>query len=135
MPANAVFMFFGRTGTETSYVVSEYLFNFRRRMVDKGFDAMLPNLEPRAEQVRIVVQLHVTGVIEEAITAVENSRMGEYKQFAEEILRKDMTKLMEKIQQQGIDPVGSACASGPVPWAIRRHGSAGSSCIRRRNLR
>ncbi|WP_284645795.1 Ger(x)C family spore germination protein [Paenibacillus silviterrae] len=47
LPSNMLFMFFGETGTETGYVVSEYMFDFRRRLTERGIDPILPVLEPR----------------------------------------------------------------------------------------
>lgn len=42
VPANALFLSFGAAGTESAYIISEYLFDFRRRMVERGLDPLLP---------------------------------------------------------------------------------------------
>ncbi|WP_052487040.1 Ger(x)C family spore germination protein [Gordoniibacillus kamchatkensis] len=47
LPSNMLFMIFGQTGTETAYIVSEYLFDFYRRMNERGLDPILPIIETR----------------------------------------------------------------------------------------
>ncbi|MBB6452583.1 spore germination protein KC [Salirhabdus euzebyi] len=48
LPSNALFMSFGQTGTESVYIVSEFLFDFRKRITEKGLDPILPILEPKS---------------------------------------------------------------------------------------
>ncbi|SDC85478.1 spore germination protein KC [Paenibacillus sp. UNCCL117] len=45
LPSNTLFNTFGETGTESSYVVSEYLFDFRKRLYERGLDPILPLIE------------------------------------------------------------------------------------------
>ncbi|QOR67200.1 Ger(x)C family spore germination protein [Cytobacillus suaedae] len=45
MPSNSLFLSFGHTGTESVYIVSEYLFDLRKRITEKGLDPILPILE------------------------------------------------------------------------------------------
>lgn len=45
LPSNALFLSFGNTGTESAYIVSEYLFDFRKRLTEKGLDPILPIIE------------------------------------------------------------------------------------------
>ncbi|WP_166244617.1 Ger(x)C family spore germination protein [Paenibacillus turpanensis] len=45
IPSNTLFLIFGESGTETSYVVSEYLFDFRKRLYERGLDPILPLIE------------------------------------------------------------------------------------------
>ncbi|RSK26219.1 Ger(x)C family spore germination protein [Bacillus sp. HMF5848] len=42
IPGNALFLGFGYSGTETPYVASNYLFNFRRSLYERGISAYLP---------------------------------------------------------------------------------------------
>lgn len=49
LPSNQLFLFFGQTGTETAYVVSEYLFDFRRRLTERGLDPILPVIQKREQ--------------------------------------------------------------------------------------
>ncbi|MBM6617064.1 Ger(x)C family spore germination protein [Bacillus suaedaesalsae] len=42
LPANALFLSFGRIGTESPYIVTEYLFDLRKRLTEKGIDPVLP---------------------------------------------------------------------------------------------
>ncbi|GGD73978.1 Ger(x)C family spore germination protein [Paenibacillus nasutitermitis] len=41
-PGNTLFLQFGKDGTESSYIISEYLFDFMRRLGEKGMDPILP---------------------------------------------------------------------------------------------
>ena len=44
-PANTLFSLFGREGTEVANVSSEFLFEFRRELYERGVDAVLPNIK------------------------------------------------------------------------------------------
>ncbi|CAM4005821.1 Ger(x)C family spore germination protein [Cohnella lubricantis] len=50
LPSNMLFMSFGQFGTETAYIVSEYLFDFHRRLKERGLDPLLPIIEVRDNQ-------------------------------------------------------------------------------------
>ncbi len=50
LPSNALFMTFGQAGTESVYIVSEYLFDFRKRITEKGLDPILPILELKEDK-------------------------------------------------------------------------------------
>lgn len=45
LPSNALFLSFGQSGTESAYIVSEYLFSFRKRLIERGLDPVLPLIE------------------------------------------------------------------------------------------
>jgi spore germination protein KC len=47
IPSNTLFLFFGQTGTESPYVTTNYLFHFRRNLVERGIDASLPIIEAK----------------------------------------------------------------------------------------
>lgn len=42
LPANALFLSFGRTGTESPYIITEYMFDLRKRLTERGIDPVLP---------------------------------------------------------------------------------------------
>lgn len=42
LPSNALFLSLGRDGTETSYVIPEFLFDFKKRFNEKGLDPLIP---------------------------------------------------------------------------------------------
>ena len=44
LASNAIFMFFGRTGAETPYVATTYLYDLKKNLTDDGIDAILPEL-------------------------------------------------------------------------------------------
>lgn len=45
LPSNALFLSFGQSGTESEYIISKYLFDFRRRLKERGLDPILPIIE------------------------------------------------------------------------------------------
>ncbi|MBM7661317.1 spore germination protein KC [Bacillus mesophilus] len=45
VPSNSLFLIFGKTGTESPYIVTEYLFDFWKRLREKGLDPLLPIIE------------------------------------------------------------------------------------------
>lgn len=47
LPSNSLFLSFGKTGTESVYIISEYLFDFRKRITEKGLDPILPIIDLR----------------------------------------------------------------------------------------
>ncbi|HZG57108.1 Ger(x)C family spore germination protein [Paenibacillus sp.] len=53
LPSNAYFLAFGDEGTESPYVVTEYLFDLLRRFQERGIDPVVPIIEPFKEQFEI----------------------------------------------------------------------------------
>ncbi|PYI56891.1 Ger(x)C family spore germination protein [Paenibacillus flagellatus] len=53
LPANALFLSFDQEGTESTYIVTERLSDFRRRMREKGLDPYLPVIETEGQNYRI----------------------------------------------------------------------------------
>ncbi|KIL40483.1 hypothetical protein SD70_12940 [Gordoniibacillus kamchatkensis] len=49
LPANALFLSFDELGTESSFIITEYLFDFYRRMTEKGLDPYLPVVQADSE--------------------------------------------------------------------------------------
>lgn len=45
-PGNSLFLSFEENGTSSAYVVTEYLFDFFRRMCEEGLDPYMPVIEP-----------------------------------------------------------------------------------------
>ncbi|MEC1720129.1 Ger(x)C family spore germination protein [Schinkia azotoformans] len=45
LPSNAMFLAFGKTGTETPYTITAPLFEFQRRIIERGQDPYLPIIE------------------------------------------------------------------------------------------
>lgn len=41
-PGNTIFLIFGKDGTESSYIIYQYLFDFMRKVEEKGLDPVLP---------------------------------------------------------------------------------------------
>ncbi|WP_186576080.1 Ger(x)C family spore germination protein [Aquibacillus kalidii] len=177
LPSNSLFLSFGKTGTESVYIVSEYLFDFRRRLTERGIDPILPVIEAKdqffqiknvavlntdklkmtlsAEETKflnimlgrvenadirvkaeandekdayflsgnaitvkykvltnqkdapiIKVDLHVDGVIEEAMKRISEKHLEKPTKLAEKQLEKKVKQLLEKLQEEQLDPVG-----------------------------
>lgn len=174
LPSNMIFLFFGRTGTETSYVTSEYLFDFRRRLKERGLDPILPVMEAREQdqmtvnktvifnkskqklilspeetkilngfyigpgrveiavnqddkqfyvsadsvksnfkitgiasgQPKIVIDVRITGVIEEAHSPLNESELKLYEKLSEKSVKDNTMGLLKKLQKAGVDPLG-----------------------------
>lgn len=51
---SALFNFFDQNGVESAYIVSTFLFDFRRRMLETGFDPILPVLSASKDSKKIV---------------------------------------------------------------------------------
>jgi spore germination protein KC len=49
LPSNSLFLAFGRDGTETAYIIPEYLFDFKKRFGEKGLDPLLPIIEGKKD--------------------------------------------------------------------------------------
>ncbi|RXT04902.1 Ger(x)C family spore germination protein [Ammoniphilus sp. CFH 90114] len=53
LPSNALFLTFGGEGSESIYTVTVYLFDFRRRLFERGVDAILPVIEANKDLLKI----------------------------------------------------------------------------------
>ncbi|QDP41767.1 Ger(x)C family spore germination protein [Radiobacillus deserti] len=53
LPSESIFLTYGATGTESPFIVSEYLFDFRKRMTERGVDPTLPVMEVKKEYFQI----------------------------------------------------------------------------------
>jgi spore germination protein KC len=45
LPSNDLFLKLGREGSESAYTISEFLFDFKKRVTEKGLDPILPIIE------------------------------------------------------------------------------------------
>ncbi|MDP4084341.1 MAG: Ger(x)C family spore germination protein [Bacillota bacterium] len=45
IPSNSMFLALGKEGTETPYIFGEYLFDFKKRLIEKGLDPFMPIIE------------------------------------------------------------------------------------------
>lgn len=43
IPSNALSLSLGKDGSETPYVISQFLFDLKRRLIERGLDPMAPN--------------------------------------------------------------------------------------------
>ncbi|SET13768.1 spore germination protein KC [Salinibacillus kushneri] len=53
LPSNKLFMFFDETGTESPYVTTKFLYEFRRDLVERGMDGYLPIVESEEDNFSI----------------------------------------------------------------------------------
>ncbi len=59
LPSNALFLTFGGEGSESIFTITSFLFDFRRRLYEKGLDAFLPVIEPVGEDLFQVNKLAI----------------------------------------------------------------------------
>lgn len=52
----ALFNFFDENGAESAFIVTTYLFDFRRRMLEGGIDPILPVIETNEEQQKLMIK-------------------------------------------------------------------------------
>ncbi|MCD1259261.1 Ger(x)C family spore germination protein [Paenibacillus athensensis] len=91
LPSNMLFLFFGAAGTETGYVVSEFLYDFRRRMTERGLDPIMPIIRLLPED-----QLNITSM---TVFDKEHRRMD---------LSPEETKIFNSFYNNKIDKVDLA---------------------------
>ncbi|MDM5327324.1 Ger(x)C family spore germination protein [Neobacillus sp. CF12] len=49
LPSNSLFLILGKDGSESTYVISEFLFDFKKRFSEKGMDPFLPIIEVKKD--------------------------------------------------------------------------------------
>lgn len=173
LPSNALFLALGRDGSETPYIISEFLFEFKKRFSEKGLDPLLPIIEAKEdlfeinkvglfdknqlkvtlkpeetkmlnfilndesksavkignenetfiidtakvktkykiitknqEEPYIKVDVYINGRLEEALFSVKNNYLPKYEKIASKELNKSFQKVLVKIQNANVDPIG-----------------------------
>ncbi|EKN70753.1 Ger(x)C family germination protein [Neobacillus bataviensis LMG 21833] len=53
IPSNALFLALGKDGSETPYAISEFLFDYKYRLIERGKDPMLPIIKAKKELLEI----------------------------------------------------------------------------------
>ena len=86
--SNALFNFFDKNGVESQQIVTSYLFDFRRRVLEEGIDPILPMLSANEEKKRIDLNQAIvfndknkTVELDEKHTAIYNLMAGNYERF------------------------------------------------------
>lgn len=72
IPSNGLLLLFGNEGTETPYVISEYLFSFWRDLSEPGIDPVLPIIKYKKNEETLEVQ--TSGVIRDKRLALVLNR-------------------------------------------------------------
>ncbi|MBS4211472.1 MULTISPECIES: Ger(x)C family spore germination protein [Neobacillus] len=49
IPSNSLFLAMGKDGSETPYILPDFLFDFKMRLIERGLDPMLPIVEAKKE--------------------------------------------------------------------------------------
>lgn len=62
LPSNSLFLALGKDGSETPYVISEFLFDFKKRLIEKGLDPFLPIIEPDKE----ILEINTVGIFDKS---------------------------------------------------------------------
>jgi len=53
--SNALFNIFSGIGTESGYIITTYLFDFRRRLLEAGIDAIVPIIEVNKKKTKFII--------------------------------------------------------------------------------
>ncbi|MFJ7727667.1 Ger(x)C family spore germination protein [Neobacillus sp. NPDC097160] len=53
IPSNAMFLALGKEGSESPYVFSEFLFDYKYRLIERGIDPLLPIIEAKKDLLEI----------------------------------------------------------------------------------
>ncbi|WII38344.1 Ger(x)C family spore germination protein [Paenibacillus thiaminolyticus] len=80
LPGNSLILSFGREGTESSYILTEYLYDFYERLLEKGRDPYLPVIKIRnhtyeINQVALFDKSKIKMVLEPDQTLILNQLM------------------------------------------------------------
>ena len=59
IPSNALFLTLGRDGSETPYVISEYIFDYKFRLIERGIDPLLPIIEAKKD----ILEVNTVGLL------------------------------------------------------------------------
>jgi spore germination protein KC len=76
LPRNALFLSFGESGTESAYIVTEYLFDFYRCLYARGLDPIMPVVNPLSKSsydIRRVAIFNKSNLVK--ILSVDNTRI------------------------------------------------------------
>lgn len=49
LPSNSLFLALGKDGSESAYIISEFLFDFKKRFSEKGLDPYIPIIEAKKD--------------------------------------------------------------------------------------
>ncbi|MDQ6597344.1 Ger(x)C family spore germination protein [Bacillus salipaludis] len=49
IPSNSLFLSLGKDGSETPYIISQFIFEMKRKLIEKGVDPFLPIIEAKKE--------------------------------------------------------------------------------------
>lgn len=86
LPANSLFLSFNNMGTESSYIMTENLSDFYRRMTERGLDPFLPVIRPMKDsydinQVALFDKQQIKVILTPDQTRVLNQLVLEYPKF------------------------------------------------------
>lgn len=53
LPSNALFLSLGKEGSETPYIISEFYFDMKKRLIERGLDPYLPIIEAKKDLLEV----------------------------------------------------------------------------------
>ncbi|MGG1674457.1 hypothetical protein ACIFOT_01780 [Neobacillus sp. NRS-1170] len=53
LPSNALFLSLGKDGSETPYIISEFYFDMKKRLIERGLDPFLPIIEAKKDLLEV----------------------------------------------------------------------------------
>lgn len=66
-PSNALFLALGKDGSETPYVISEFLYDFKFRAIERGIDPVLPIIEAKKD----ILEINTVGLFNKSRMLLE----------------------------------------------------------------
>ncbi|WP_462409672.1 Ger(x)C family spore germination protein [Neobacillus sp. Marseille-QA0830] len=93
LPANALFLSLGEDGSETPYIISQYLFDFKKRLIERGLDPMMPIIEPDGKNLFQINSLGVgdkskmTLILDQEETKMVNYMLNRESKSAQKVVR------------------------------------------------
>ncbi len=107
-PGNALLLSFGSEGTESSFTVSEYLFDFLRRQKETGKDGYLPVIRRDADgnSYQVFRAAFFDKQKLRLSLAPEETQLLNLSAKRQQELNEQMERLLYKIRDSGVDPYG-----------------------------
>lgn len=62
MPSNALILSLGKDGSETPYIISEFLFDLKYKLVERGIDPILPIIEAKKD----LLEINTVGIFDKS---------------------------------------------------------------------
>ncbi|RJG21780.1 Ger(x)C family spore germination protein [Paenibacillus thiaminolyticus] len=133
LAGNSLILSFGREGTESSYIITEYLYDFYERLLEKGRDPYLPVIKVRnhtyeINQVALFDKSKIKMVLEPDQTLILNQLMYKHPRFEVNIREKNLKVSMAVHKYNYRYKINTSNRSQPtIDFVVRLRGIAEES--------